>query len=103
MFHKLVELIFAHGVFDAGLQTYYIASHKSPLSGEGWFWVLLAHSVINGAGVYLVTRNIWLGIAETIAHFFIDLGSSSKTYSLTVDQGLHFTTKLVWAYYACRT
>jgi len=103
----LVILGFAHAVTDLAMQNYPIALYKSPLQvytyADGtiytvWPFYLLAHGMINGAGVWFVTRRVSLGLVDAIAHTVIDFGSSILLYRLLVDQALHLTTKIVLAF-----
>ena len=104
MIEKFYLLIIAHAFGDGVFQTAWIGKYKSRLVEwrdsqdtvikYGWFYVLSLHSIVNGAMVYLVTQNMYLGIAETILHWLIDYGSSNKKYPLSVDQTLHIVCKI---------
>ena len=101
VFEMLMKLIFAHALTDMAFQTSYISFFKSPFRKRDpedvpWLNVMAAHSLINGAGVYLVTGIVWLGLLETLTHFAIDCGSCSKMYGNNIDQLLHLWTKLIW-------
>ena len=37
-----------------------------------------------------------LGLAEMLAHFYIDYGKCRLRYSLALDQALHLLCKVVW-------
>ena len=64
---------------------------------DGFAW-MLAHALINGAGVALVTQNVWFGIAETAVHEITDTLKCHHNIGLATDQGVHLVSKLVWAY-----
>jgi hypothetical protein len=49
---------------------------------------LIAHSDIQDAGVAVVTGNIWLGLAEWLAHTFIDEAKVRRT-TFAQRQALH--------------
>jgi len=94
-------LIAAHAVTDAALQTDFISRNKVP-GNPMFIFVLPAHGLINGLGVFLATNSVILGIAETVLHSLIDMGKCYKLYNLKVDQLMHFICKLVWLYAACK-
>lgn len=110
--YSLWKLCVAHAVTDCFLQDpklFSVGYFKQPNSsqayaifGEGGHWPywLLAHGLINGLGVAVVTGSLFLGIAETFAHVTIDYGKMKKWYNVHVDQALHFLCKIGWAYIA---
>jgi hypothetical protein len=57
---------------------------------------ILAHALIHGMFVALVTTNIWLGLAEFVIHFAIDFFKCEGAYGFNWDQGLHVICKLAW-------
>lgn len=61
-----------------------------------WYWWLSAHSLVHGLGVYLVTRSLWLALAETGAHALVDFGKGEGWYRMATDQLLHFLCKVAW-------
>jgi hypothetical protein len=62
-----------------------------------WFQALAAHSIIQGAGVWLVTGSLALGAFETFAHALIDFGKSEGWYGFNADQLLHVACKALYA------
>ena len=89
-----VMLLGAHWVCDYPLQGEFLA--KAKLEGPLRFYHLVAHAGIHGAAVALVTRNVWLGLAEWAAHTVIDeLKIKGKT-TFAVDQALHIACKALW-------
>jgi hypothetical protein len=46
--------------------------------------------------VYLITNNIWLGIAETISHAIIDDAKCTGKIGFNTDQALHIICKIIW-------
>jgi len=64
-----------------------------------WFMWLTHHAMIHGLVVYLLTQNIYLGMTETIAHWFIDYGKCNNLYSPYGDQYLHIITKFFYGIY----
>jgi Protein of unknown function (DUF3307) len=59
------------------------------------YW-LGSHSIIHGAAVGLITGNVYLGMAEAVAHAVIDFGKCEKWYNIHVDQLLHVLCKVAW-------
>ncbi|WP_245472045.1 DUF3307 domain-containing protein [Rhizobium jaguaris] len=87
-------LLGAHWVCDYPLQGEFLATAK--VKGPLRFYHLVAHAGIHGAAVALVTGNVWLGLAEWLAHTVIDeLKVRGKT-ALALDQTLHIVCKAVW-------
>lgn len=96
----LFYLLCSHFVCDYPLQSDFIAvgknPAKSPLNGVHWFWIMCGHAFTHGAGVSVVTGSVALGIAETVAHFFIDLAKCKGMTTCNEDQLLHILCKAVW-------
>lgn len=98
-------LIVGHCLADYPLQGTWIATtknHKEPHpSGYPWQQSLLAHSIIHGGFVGVITGSLALGICEAIAHAAIDYSKSAGFFgkgktSVHIDQGLHVCCKLIW-------
>lgn len=98
-------LLVGHAVGDFALQTEWMARSKNATRRRTkgserrdliWVHVLSAHALVHGGAVALATGMIWLGIAETIAHWTIDYGKSQQMYNFHTDQFLHLGCKLVW-------
>jgi Protein of unknown function (DUF3307) len=110
LFALLFFLIVAHALMDYSLQNDSMAVCKcrksnSPLAASvPWYYWLTAHASLHGAAVGVVFR--WMGFdwyvvatfaaAETVIHWFIDLGKCEKLYSLHVDQAFHIVCKIAW-------
>lgn len=87
-------LLGAHWVCDYPLQGDFLATAK--FKGPLRTYHLTAHAGIHGAAVALVTGNVWLGLAEWLAHTIIDeLKVKGKT-SFATDQALHVVCKVIW-------
>lgn len=98
----LLKLIMGHALADFGLQSDWVAINKNRHLNKTpvhWLYVLSAHALIHGMAVWLITGNIYLGLAETAAHGMIDFGKCESLYGIHVDQGLHFSCKVLWAFY----
>ena len=92
-------LIAGHALADYPLQGDFLARGKNrtaPLPGVPWQHPLAAHSVIHGGVVGLITGSLWLGLAETVAHWFIDDAKCCGRFGYHVDQALHVGCKVLW-------
>lgn len=65
-----------------------------------WPYALTAHASMHGLAVYLITGSLFLGIAETVAHWAIDFGKCENWYGIHQDQAAHFGCKAIWAFLA---
>lgn len=99
-------LLVGHAVGDFALQTEWMVRSKNPTRRRSagsqrrdliWIHVLSGHALIHGGAVALATGMVWLGIAETLAHWAIDYGKSNRLYGFHVDQFLHLGCKVLWA------
>ena len=99
MLALMFKLLCGHAFGDYALQSDFIANNKGRPSPM-WPYVLSAHALIHGAFVYLATGSVNLGIAETIAHAFIDFGKCEKYFGIHADQLAHIACKVVWMYFA---
>lgn len=93
-------MVFGHMLADYPLQGDFLARAKNrfnPIPGVPWFDALLAHSVIHGGIVGLITGSVWLAIAETVIHALIDDTKCRGWISYRVDQLLHIACKILWA------
>jgi Protein of unknown function (DUF3307) len=111
LFALLFFLIAAHALMDYSLQNDAMAACKCPQSKNPlqlsvpWYYWLTAHALLHGAAVGLIFRYVaefnWTTVAafafaETVIHWFIDLGKCAKLYSLHIDQGFHIVCKIAW-------
>lgn len=96
----LLLLIVGHALADYPLQGDFISKFKNPnekLNGEVvWPWILGSHASIHGVFVGVLTGSILLGLAETVAHWFIDLLKCKGQISFAEDQTLHLICKVFW-------
>jgi hypothetical protein len=87
-------LLGAHWLCDYPLQGQFLSDAKA--KGPMRVYHLVAHAGIQGAGVALVSHNIWLGLSEWLAHTVIDeLKVQGKT-TFAQDQALHIACKVLW-------
>lgn len=100
-------LIVGHAVADFPLQTDTMAKgknrHSPPFNvpvGQVpmrvWPYWLASHALVHGGIVALVTGNVWLGIAEFVAHCLIDAAKCENLTTIHQDQALHIGCKLLW-------
>lgn len=100
-------MIVGHFVADYALQSDFMAKEKNPWHKPDhvppgqtpqrfWPWVLTAHAAIHGGAVALATGSIALGIAETVAHWLIDLAKCAGLTGIHTDQALHLLCKAAW-------
>lgn len=104
---KLFALIIGHAFADFVFQTEWMAKYKNrrnqspPPIGQKqqsvWFYVLTAHALVHGGIVWIITGNVWLGIAETVAHWCIDFGKCENWYGIHTDQSAHVICKILWS------
>lgn len=87
-------LLAAHWVADYPLQGDFLATAKQ--NGPMRVYHLVAHAGIHGGAVALVTGNVWLGLAEWVAHTIIDELKVKGWTSFALDQTLHIVCKLAW-------
>mgnify|MGYP001611602903 CR=1 FL=1 len=96
----LFWLLVAHACTDVWWQDARMIANKQAGRGlDGFAW-MLAHALINGAGVAIVTGSLWCGIGETVVHFVVDTLKCGHKIGLATDQASHLVSKLVWATYA---
>jgi len=94
------KLLIAHAFTDFSLQSEMMNKYKAIVTDEekfvvaNWIHWLLAHSLVNAGGVWLVTGNYIYGFIEFIVHFFVDLMKVKNVISPDVDQIIHIFTKV---------
>lgn len=99
LFETFALLVFAHMLGDYPLQGDFLAKAKNrlaPLVAVPWYQAMAAHSVIHGGLVGVVTGSIWLGLAETVVHAWIDDLKCRDKITFNQDQALHILCKLLW-------
>jgi len=105
----LIQLCFGHAISDLALQNEWVGKYKNPQRKyfyyhDGrkaivWPWVLLGHAMVNGAVVAVIMQDIRYGIAETVFHFIIDYFHCMGHYRMSMDQTLHFFSKVLWVWW----
>ena len=101
---NFLELLFAllvgHALCDFPLQGDYLSrgkNHKQPIPGSPWWILLIAHALIHGGAVALVTGSVAFGVAETVVHALIDRAKCNGDISYEADQAAHVLFKILWA------
>lgn len=92
-------LIVGHAVADYPLQGDFLAKAKNrtaPIPGIPWTDAMLAHVVMHGGVVWLLTQSLWLGLAEAAVHFIIDDAKCRGRIGFRTDQLLHLAFKALW-------
>jgi len=92
-------LLAGHAVADYPLQGDFLAKAKNranPIPGVPWYHGLLPHAAIHGGMVGLITGSLTLGVAEFVAHCFIDDAKCMGRISYNTDQALHVACKVLW-------
>jgi len=102
----LFLLMFGHALADFSLQSPDMAKGKNrnrkteappgAIYTPCWPYWLSAHALIHGGVVFLITQNIWFGVAETICHWGIDFAKCDNRIGVHQDQALHVICKLLW-------
>lgn len=101
----LFVFLAGHFVADYALQSDTMAREKRRSSETDlqkivpWYWWLTAHAFTHGFMVWYISQSWILGLAETIAHWFIDFGKCEGFYGLKTDQLLHVFCKILWISY----
>ena len=98
-------LLMAHALTDYAWQPEFMAQWKHPdafipPSAGHWTWWMAAHSLVNGAGVAVVTGSLALGLGETAYHAFLDYGKCVEWWDTSTDQECHLVSKVLWAWLA---
>lgn len=109
MIELIAKLLVGHAIADFWAQSDALAKMKnrnrdsSSFCPPGqkpqavWPYALTAHALLHGAAVWAITGSMWLGAAETVAHWIIDFGKCENWYGIHADQGAHFGCKVLWA------
>lgn len=95
----LFLLLAAHALCDYPLQGDFLSrgkNHRNPLPGVPWYQCLLAHALIHGGAVAVLTGSLGLGCAEFAAHVLIDYGKCDGWFGFNFDQALHVACKILW-------
>lgn len=100
-FKMLFVLLAAHSLADYPLQGDFLANGKNRNTELGklfWPYCLSSHALIHGGFVFIITGNIYLGLAESIIHAATDWLKCEKKISMFTDQVIHYLCKIVWVF-----
>ncbi len=103
-------LAVGHFLADYPLQGEFLAirkNHRLPPNAERdaafpdiprmlWFHCLTAHCMIHAGVVWIITGNVWFGLAELVLHWIIDFLKSCGVTNFHVDQILHLICKAAY-------
>jgi len=97
----LFLLLMGHALADFALQSDVMAKgknrHYDPALYEvSWLYWMTAHSLVHGLCVAVITRNIWLGLGETVFHWYLDFLKCEKITGIHSDQLYHVLCKVMW-------
>lgn len=100
----LFYLLVAHAVCDYPLQGPFLSqakNYRNQIPGVPFWQALVAHAVIHGGAVMLLTSSLYLGLLEVVLHTAIDhakcmgwFGEDENAFN--VDQFLHVLSKTVY-------
>lgn len=93
------SLLAGHALADYPLQGDFLSRTKNranPIPGVPWYHGLLPHAAIHGGAVGVITGSLTLGLAEFVAHCFIDDAKCMGRISYNQDQALHVACKILW-------
>ena len=103
----LFKLLIGHALADYALQTDTMARgknrHNVPQGippGQKvvavWWHFLSAHALIHAGAVWLVTGNVWFGLAEFVLHWCIDFAKCENWTNPHQDQAFHVACKVAY-------
>lgn len=103
----LFLLIGAHFLCDYPLQGDFIGKFKNRHVNRSqdplrtfipWWHLMTAHSFIHACAVFILTGNLYYGLAELVAHFIIDVLKCEGYTNIHVDQALHIICKVAYVW-----
>jgi len=96
--HALGDYVFQRDIM-ARAKCRHAEIHKTAGKNfPGWYYWLLAHALVHGGTVFLISGNLVLGVVETFLHTMIDFCKCEHWFSIHVDQSLHILCKLVYVW-----
>jgi hypothetical protein len=95
-------LLVGHAVADYPLQSDSMAIGKNKRLNLAyrevpWYYWMASHALVHGGAVTIMTGSVYLGFAECLLHFVIDVLKCEKITTIHIDQFLHVACKVVWA------
>ncbi|MNU19478.1 hypothetical protein D3C71_77060 [compost metagenome] len=96
----LFWLLVGHAICDYPLQGDFLSQAKNRFTPVGkpiWRHALMAHGLIHGGAVALVTGFVFLGLLEVIVHIVTDHCKNKGLLTFAQDQWIHYGCKVAWA------
>jgi len=96
--HALGDYVFQRDIM-ARSKSRHAEIYKTAGPGfPGWYYWLLAHALVHGGAVFLISGSALLGIIETVLHTIIDYCKCEHWIGLHFDQALHILCKVAYVY-----
>jgi hypothetical protein len=96
---KIFLLLVGHALCDYPLQGDFLArgkNHKTPIPGIPWIQCLLWHALIQSGMVFIITKSLWLALAEFAIHAGVDYAKCDGRINFNQDQAIHIICKVLW-------
>jgi len=97
--HAVADFVLQQEAMGAGKNRHHKIHKEKGVHFPPWYYWLTAHSLVHGGAVYIITNNIYLGIIETILHWFIDYSKCEGWLNFHQDQALHIGCKIGYCYF----
>jgi len=97
--HCLADFVLQNETMVSGKNRHSKRHEESGGHFPPWYYWLGAHALIHGALVYLVTYNLYFGLAETALHASIDFLKCERKINFHLDQVLHVLCKIAYVIY----
>lgn len=100
MVELFFKLLFVFSITDVALQTDWMSLVKCNSCRSiniPWYYGMGSHSMVNGAGVWIVTGNVYIGILESILHFIIDFLKCKAMINQHLDFIAHIGCRVLYA------
>ncbi len=97
------QFLVGHALCDYVFQRDIMATSKSrhaeiyKTAGPGfprWYYWLVAHALVHGGAVFVISGSVLLGVVETVLHTLIDYSKCEHKIGINADQALHVLCKL---------
>jgi len=91
-YNLLFLLLAGHFLADYPLQGEYLATTKNRHNVKDFTWIhsIIAHSMIQGLMVFLITQRLDSALYQLFTHIVVDLMKCEGIIDLNVDQLFHF-------------
>jgi len=96
--HALGDYVFQRDIM-AKAKSRHTEIHQTSGAGfPAWYYWLLAHALVHGGAVFLISGSALLGAIETVLHMIIDFCKCEHWIGLHLDQLLHILCKVIYVY-----